>query len=197
MSKDPQRPNTNRQTPPTALSFDSSMTEHPPIAIAAIVRARGLRGEVVANPLTSRLERFDDVGDLLARTPDGSIFSLKMLAYHVQGSQLILQFAEVDTLEKAKSLVGCMLCVPAAEAVELEADEFFQHQLLGCAVDTVSGDRLGEVVRVLETTGTPVLVVRSPEGREYMIPFASSICPKVDAEKRRILVDPPQGLLEL
>ncbi|MBI4469854.1 MAG: 16S rRNA processing protein RimM [Acidobacteria bacterium] len=168
-----------------------------PIAIAEIVRTHGLRGEVVANPLTSRIERFEDVRTLLARSTDGELSRLELKAYRFKGAQLLLQFDSIDTIEKAGSLVGTLLCVPQEEVIDLEENEFFAYQLVGCSVATLEGRELGEVVKVLDSTGTPVLVVREGDGREYMIPFAGSICTEVDLPRRRIRVDPPSGLLEL
>lgn len=178
--------------------YDASLrTEPSSIAIAKIFRTRGLRGEVVAVSLTSRPERFDDILTLQAISPDGVSRTLEISTYRVHGSQLVLQFAGFDTIEKAQPLVGYLLTVPAEEAIPLEPDEYFLHQLVGCSVETIQGKPLGQVVRVLESTGTPVLIVQGTEGRERMIPLSSSICPTVDTQQQKIVVDPPEGLLEL
>jgi 16S rRNA processing protein RimM len=165
--------------------------------VAKIVRTRGLRGEVMAEPFTPRLDRFARISEILATAPDGRSFSLTLSDWRAQGAQLALRFVGLETVEQAAPLVGCSLQVPAYESIELEANEFFQYQLIGCVVETATGQSLGDVIKVLDSTGTPVLVVRSSNGREHMIPFAASICPRVDVAEGRIIVDPPDGLLEL
>ena len=57
------------------------------------------------------------------------------------------------------------------------------------------GQRIGTVREVMRTGGTEVLVIKGE--REYLIPFAESICTEVDVENKRIVIDPPEGLLEL
>ncbi|MDQ3908192.1 MAG: ribosome maturation factor RimM, partial [Acidobacteriota bacterium] len=94
-------------------------------------------------------------------------------------------------------LVGHELAVPESEAVELEAGEFFEWQLVGCRVETVAGDALGAVAEVLHYGAAPVLVVRGEGGREHLIPLAESICVEINVGEKLIRVDPPEGLVEL
>jgi 16S rRNA processing protein RimM len=72
----------------------------------------------------------------------------------------------------------------------------FYHQLLGMEVVTKQGTRLGEIAEVYELRPAPMLEVRGPEG-EIMIPFLSHIVVEVDRDGRRMVVDPPEGLLDL
>ena len=85
--------------------------------------------------------------------------------------------------------------MPESEAVELDTDEFFDWQLEGCRVETIDRETIGTVRELLRTGGTEVLIVAGTE-KEFMIPFAESICIDVDVEKKLIRIDPPEGLLE-
>ena len=73
---------------------------------------------------------------------------------------------------------------------------YYQHQLVGCDVETVSGGRIGQVSRVDGGAGGSLLAVRGARG-EVLIPFARHICVDIDVAARRIRIDPPEGLLEL
>jgi 16S rRNA processing protein RimM len=167
------------------------------IAIARITRTRGLRGEVVAQPLTHRLERFASLRTVVAETAGGERFSLCLEDHWFHQSRLVLKFVGYDTIEQAQPLVGCILKVHDDERVELDEDEFFHFQLIGCDAETVGGALIGRVTDVLETGGTDLLVVREASGKERLIPFATSICVAVDVDHKRIRIDPPEGLLEL
>ncbi len=151
----------------------------------------------MAEAFTPRLDRFDEVTEILATAADGRSFALHLSQWRSQGNRVALRFVGLDTIEQVAPLVGCSLSLRENEVISLEENEFFQHQLIGCGVRTTEGRPLGEVIEVLDSTGTPVLVVRDPSGQERMIPFANSICPKVDIARRWIIVDPPEGLLEL
>lgn len=164
------------------------------VAIAKLAKSRGLRGEMVADVLTDFPERFENLTRVFA-VCDGKVSELEIEKFWFQKNRIVLKFKSFDTIETAETLRGYEICVPETEAVELEADEFFDWQLEGCAVETVAGETLGTVKELLRTGATEVLVVAGAE-KEYMIPFARAICTGVDVENKRIKVDAPEGLLE-
>jgi 16S rRNA processing protein RimM len=165
------------------------------VSIAKIARTRGLRGEVVADLLTDFPERFEGLEDVIAVFADGKRRELKIERFFFQKDRIVLKFAGVDSIETAETLRNTEVCVEAAEAVELDDDEYFDWELVGCEVETVDGKRLGTVREVMRTGGTEVLVIDGPD-KELLIPFAESICTEVDVEGKRVTVDPPEGLLE-
>jgi 16S rRNA processing protein RimM len=166
------------------------------VAIARIVRPRGLRGEAVAEVLTDFPERFDGLEDVTAVLPGGERRELKLDNAWFQNERIVLKFEGLDSVDDAESLRDAEICVPEKEAVELEEGEFFDWQLVGCEAVTAEGEIVGKVRELMRTGGTEVLVIDAPDGREVLIPFAESICTEVDVESKRITVDPPEGLLE-
>lgn len=165
------------------------------VSVAMVVRVRGLRGEVVAEVLTDFPERFEGLLDVQAVLPDGTRRELKIERFWFQKGRLVLKFEGVDTVDAAEGLRNAEICVPEAEAVELEEGEFFDWQLEGCEVETVEGERVGTVRELMRTGGAEILVVEG-DGGEFLIPFAESICTDVDVEAKLIRIDPPEGLLE-
>jgi 16S rRNA processing protein RimM len=168
------------------------------VTVARVAKARGVRGEVACDLLTDFPERFDWLQELIAVFPDGSRRRLGLEGHWLHGERVVLKFEGYDSPEEAAALAGCELCVPEAEAVELEEDEFYDWQLEGCRVETVEGKDVGTVREVLHTGGeAPVLVVRDGEGRENLVPLAESICVEIDVAAKLIRVDAPEGLLEM
>lgn len=165
------------------------------VAVAKITKTRGLKGEVVCDILTDFPERFDDLDDVIAVMPDGTRRELKIERYFFQNGRVVLGFAGFDSIELGETLRGAEICVSETDAVELEDDEFFEWQLAGCSVETIDGMPIGDVVELMRTGGTELLVVKG-ETKEYLIPFAEAICVEVDVENKLIRVDPPDGLLE-
>ena len=165
------------------------------VTIAKIVRPRGLRGEVVADLLTDFPDRFGELEDVIGVREDGTRSDLKIEDFWFQKDRIVLRFAGIASIDEAERLRDVEICVPESDVAELEHDEFFDWQLAGCAVESVNGERIGTVREIMRTGGTEVLVVENA-GKEYLIPFAESICTEVDVEKQRIVVDPPEGLLE-
>lgn len=165
------------------------------VAIANIVRTRGLKGEVVADILTDFPERFDSLTDVIGVRESGERLELKIEKFWFQNDRVILKFAGYDSIEKAETLRNVEICVPEDEAVELEDGEFFDWELAGCKVETVDGITIGVVRELMRTGGTELLVVGG-EAREFLIPFAEAICVEVDIENKLIKIDPPDGLLD-
>ena len=165
------------------------------VAIARIVKPRGLKGELVAEVFTDFPERFDGLEVVTAVMPDGSLRELKIERFWFQQGRVVLKFENYGDPESADLLRNAEICIPESDAVELDDGEFFDWELAGCKVETMGGETLGEVREVMRTGGTEILVIAGEE-REYLIPFAESICVEVDIEEKLIRVDPPEGLLE-
>jgi 16S rRNA processing protein RimM len=102
----------------------------------------------------------------------------------------------VSTRTQAEYLQGKYLFRPLSELEELGEGEVFYHQLLGMKVVTVGGVEVGEIEEVYELEPADLLAVRGPEGLHH-IPFLKSIVREVDPEAVTMVIDPPEGLLEL
>jgi len=164
------------------------------VAIARIAKPRGLKGEVVADILTDFPERFAGLKNVTAVMPDATRGKLKIEDYSFQRDRILLKFADHDSIEQAESLRDAEICVAEHNAVELERDEFYDWQLVDCEVKTPDDVTIGKVRELMRTGGTEILVVDG--SKEYLIPFAATICIEVDVENKTIRIDPPEGLLE-
>jgi 16S rRNA processing protein RimM len=82
------------------------------------------------------------------------------------------------------------------QLVELPEDTYYDFDLIGCEVLAIEGQQLGRVEEVQNYGAAPLLVVRDG-ARELLIPLALSICVEIDTGRKRIVVNPPEGLLEL
>jgi 16S rRNA processing protein RimM len=115
----------------------------------------------------------------------------------MHGDHLIFKFQGVDTISDAERLAGAEVSIPFEQRAALADDEVYQSDLIGCQVVDAAGRLLGVVSDFQETGGTPLLEVKAADGRELLIPFANSICTEIDLERKRIIVNPPEGLLDL
>lgn len=165
------------------------------VAIAKITKTRGLRGELVADVLTDFPERFDGLERVFIVAANSTRREEFIERFWFQKDRIILKFKGFDTIEQAETMRDAEVCVPEIEAVELEEDEFFDWELENCAVESTAGESIGTVKELLRTGGTEVLIVQGAV-KEYLIPFAASICVEIDVEKKIIRVDLPEGLLE-
>ena len=166
------------------------------VVIARAVRTHGLKGEIVAELLTDFPERFEELEELILVSPAGERKLVQLEDYRFQKDRVVLKLAACDDVESAKQLVGYEFAVEEADRVPLEEDEFYDWELEGCTVK-VGDESIGQVRSVMKTGGTEILVVVDDSGKEQLVPLAAEIVVKIDKAARVILIDPPEGLLDL
>ena len=166
------------------------------VVIARAVKPRGLRGEIVAELLTDFPERFEDVEELVLVSPHGERKTGQLEEYWFQNDRVILKLAGYDDVETAKELVGFDFAVPESERVELPEDQYYDWELEGCIVK-VRDESIGKVRSVIKTGGTEILQIADEDGNERLVPLVDSIVVEIDTVEKIIVVDPPEGLLDL
>lgn len=166
------------------------------IVVARAVRTRGLKGEIVAELLTDFPARFEQVSTIFAIS-SAETKPLELENHWFQNDRIILKFAGYDDSESAKSLVGFDFALPEAERMKLSENEYYDWELEGCSVVIKDGPTLGVVRGVLRTGGVELLAVEDESAHEHLVPMVESFVIKIDISRREILIDPPEGLLEL
>lgn len=166
------------------------------VIIARAVKPRGLKGELVAELLTDFPERFEDVQELVLVSPGGERTIGRLENYWFQNDRVVLKLAGYDDVEAAKELVGFEFAVPESERVPLPSDHYYDWELEGCTVK-VGSESIGKVQSVIRTGGTEILAIADENGKESLIPLVDSIVVEIDAAAKTIVVDPPEGLLDL
>ena len=166
------------------------------VVIARAVRPRGLKGEIVAELLTDFPDRFEDLEELILVSPSGERTTKRLEDFWFQNDRVVLKVAGYDDVDTAKELVGFEFAVPEDDRVPLPADHYYDWELEGCTVK-VGSESIGTVKSVMKTSGTEILVVANESGHERLIPLVDSIVVEVDTVGKTIVVDPPEGLLDL
>ena len=162
------------------------------VSVAVLGRPRGNRGELTAESLSSKPERFARLKDvrLLGETTTREVEEVWEHA-----GALVFKFRGVDSISDAEKLRGGEVQVPGSERVELEPGEYFHSDLMGCEVrDRLSGRVIGRVTNFKEYGGPSLLEVN---GGRILIPFVAAICVDIRPEAKLIQVDLPEGLEEL
>ncbi|MCA1710698.1 MAG: ribosome maturation factor RimM [Actinobacteria bacterium] len=166
------------------------------LTVGRIGKPQGLRGEVTVEVRTDVPELRFAVGSVLLTDPTER-GPLTIASTREQNGRLMIGFEGVQDRSEAEQLRNTLLQVDAADLPESDdPDEFHDQQLIGLGADLVNGERLGEVTDVLHLPHGDVLVVRRSAG-EVLVPFVKAIVPEVDVRAGRLVVDPPEGLLDL
>ncbi len=165
--------------------------------VGRIARAHGLQGQVIVNLETDfPNERFRPGAKLFVKRPSGAVESVIVTTVRFQRDRPVIGLSGVGDMNAATAVSGLELRVPAEQLSELPAGTFYRHELIGCVVETVEGVCVGAVSGVEGTMSGSRLVVAGGHG-DVLVPLAAEICRTIDVPGRRIVIAPPEGLLEL
>ena len=164
--------------------------------VGRIARAHGNRGQVIVNLETDFPDvRFQPGAEMFIRR-GGMVASVRLTSVRFQRGRPVVALDGVETMNDAATLAGLELRVPIEQLAPLPAGTFYQHDLVGCRVETMDGRFVGTVRRVEGAAGVSLLVVGSGDV-DTLVPLAAAICTLIDPAERRIVIDPPHGLLDL
>jgi 16S rRNA processing protein RimM len=166
------------------------------VVVGRIGRPHGVRGEVTVEVRTDDPDLRFRPGVVLRTDPPGR-GPITISRVHWHGTTLLLGLEGIDSREAAEAVRNTELLVEVADLPELDdPDSYYDHQLVGLGARLPDGTVLGEVTAVRHEA-QDLLVVRRDGGGDALIPFVSAIVPTVDLDGGFVVVDPPEGLLEL
>jgi len=164
--------------------------------VGRIARAHGIRGQVIINAETDfPEERFRPGAELFVER-GGAVETITLTTVRFQHERPVVGIAGVETMNDAQRLAGLELRVPVEQLAPLPEGTFYRHDLVGCMVQTTSGTEVGVVDKVEGTPERSRLVVLGGGG-EVLIPLVPEICRGIDVPGKRIVIDPPDGLLDV
>jgi len=172
------------------------------LVVGQLNKPHGTKGEIYVWPLTDHPERAFAPGVVLSLggasddEPNPDLPPLRVVETRPFQRGLLVQFGGVEDRNQAELLRGCYAFQSIEDVAPLEEGEVFYHQLLDMDVVTTGGDPVGRIVELYEAGPTDLLEVRGPSGL-IMIPYRPEIVVEVDVEAGRMVIDPPEGLLEL
>ncbi|MEJ5368554.1 MAG: ribosome maturation factor RimM [Bryobacteraceae bacterium] len=174
------------------------------ISVARLGKCRGLKGEIFGD-VWNPPESYRWLKRVWIRNCEGEFLfqgsPLEVLEARPLRGRLVLRFSGIETRDAAQALTGCEAVVPREELPPLPDGEYYLSDLLGCAViDRRTGAPAGTVAGWQDFGGALLLEMTPGEdagGGPVWIPFTRAICVEIRPEERRIVIDPPEGLLEL
>ena len=157
------------------------------VVMGKVVAAQGLQGWLKIQVFTDYLDSLLDyttwyVGD------EGAWQPMQVTEASVHGKVLIAKLQGIADRTAAEKYKGLLVAVPREQLPPTEADEYYWSDLVGLAVESQAGDKLGTVDSLLETGANDVLVVKGEQG-ELLIPFIDSVIRQVSVKDQTIRVD--------
>ena len=169
------------------------------VLVGRVARPQGNRGEVIVDAETDFPEERFAAGAsvFVRRTGDAeSIEPLAIEGFRMHGGRPVVKFEGVQSISDAEALRGVEMRVPEASLGELPEGVWYHHELIGCRVRTKQDGRdVGKVVAIAGPTERSLLMIDGPEG-SAIVPLAAEFV-SVDRAAKEIVIDPPEGLLDV
>ena len=174
------------------------MTDARHLVVGRLRKPHGLKGEVAVFPLTADPSAVLAAGRTLRRmTLSGELEGAPLVVERSRGyhREWLVKFRGIDSREGLADFPGQFLGVPASELTPPQGDEVYLHELQGFAVVMEDGTAAGLVSAVYELPSGVMIEVQGPK-REFLLPYKKAFVRQVDREARRLVIAPPEGLLE-
>ena len=163
------------------------------VMIAEIGQARGLRGEVKMKSFTDEPE---ELGKYSPLTDASGVEKIEVKIIGRHKTQVIARIKGVEDRDAAEALTGTKLYMERSALPKPDEDEFYYSDLEGLKAELPDGTAFGKVMRVEDFGAGTLLDVAMVEGGTIVVPFTLAAVPVVDIKGGRLVIDPPEGLLE-
>lgn len=170
------------------------------ITIGQISKVHGIKGEMVVVPLTDDPKRFSELEKVLLLKDE------KIIEFEVESVQtdfkakrfkerVLIKLKGVENPEEAKGLVGSFLEIEKEDLIKLPEGRYFIFDIIGLKVITTEDKEVGMVKEVISLPANDVYVVQGDQ-KEYDIPAIKEVVKKIDLERKVMIIEPKEGLLE-
>lgn len=167
------------------------------LKVGKIVNTHSLKGEVkVISSTDFEEQRFEKGAELLITRGNQVVKEVTVESYRTHKNNLLVKFVGIDSIEEAEKLKNLQIKIDSENIGELEENEFYFHEIIGCEVFDENGKSLGEISEILTPGANDVWVIKSQNGKEILIPYIEDVVKKIDVENKKIDIEVMEGLID-
>jgi len=165
------------------------------LKVGKIVNTHALQGEVrVISNSDFKEERFKQ-GAKLFIDYNGEYLPVEVKTHRTNKNFDLLKFVGIHHINDVEKYKGCEILVDARDLSELDDEEFYFYEIIGCVVKTIDGAVLGEIIDILQTGANDVWVVKRKGEKDVLIPYIEDVVKAVDIENKTVTVELLEGLI--
>jgi len=165
------------------------------VPVGKVTRTHGIRGALKIFPYGESLAAQAAGERFFLRSKNGGYCTVTLIGLRVQGRVLVCGFEEIKDVDGAQPFVGEEIFLPEERLPPVSEGEYYHYRLIGLDIVTLDGESLGVLRKIIETGGNDVYVAER-EGREILIPAIEDVIREIDLERKRMVVDLPEGLVD-
>ena len=164
--------------------------------LGKIAKKFSFKGEVLIYLDTDEPELYENMESVFVE------FNKNLVPFFIENSSLHkndflrVQFEDVDSEEEADSILNCDVYLPLSMLPKLEGNKFYFHEVIGFEIEDKRLGVFGKIVSINDTTAQPLFEVLNGEV-EMLIPMVDHFLVKIDRENTKVVMDLPEGLVEM
>ena len=167
------------------------------LKVGKIVNTHSLKGEAkVISSTDFEEERFKKGSKLLITRGNQLIREVVVQSYRNHKNFLLVKFEGIDSVEEAEKLKNLQIKIDSDEVGELEENEFYFHEIIGCQVFDENDRNLGEIIDILTPGANDVWVIKGEEGKEILIPYIEDVVKQIDITNKKVNIEVMEGLID-
>lgn len=164
--------------------------------VGKIINTHGIRGEVKVLRISDFEERFR-IGEVIYLEKDRDEFiPLTIEGHRIHKGYDLLRFEGYNNLNDVEPFKGFHLKISEEQLTELEEDEYYYHEIIGCEVYTIEKQFIGTIKEILSPGANDVWVVKREKGKDVLIPYIEQVVKSVDIEQKKVIIETMEGLLD-
>ncbi|TFB23232.1 ribosome maturation factor RimM [Filobacillus milosensis] len=166
--------------------------------VGKVVNTHGVKGEVRVIPITDFDERFEPGSRLLffKDDQDNNPQELTVKSHRKHKQFDLLTFDTYESINEVEPFKGGLLKIPESDLHELDENEFYFHEIIGCEVYKDNGDYVGKIKEILQPGANDVWVVKREGLKDALIPYIESVVKEIDISNQKVIIEEMEGLLD-
>ncbi|ALX47445.1 ribosome maturation factor RimM [Lentibacillus amyloliquefaciens] len=164
--------------------------------VGKIVNTHGIKGEVKVQRITDFEDRFHSGGRLFLEKENGQLLELEIDGHRIHKGFDLVQFSGFNNINDVEQFKGLNLKIDEEQQTELDKNEFYFHEIIGCVVYLTNGEKLGIIKEILTPGANDVWVVSRKDEKDVLIPYVEGIVKEVDISEQKVTIEPMEGLLD-
>ena len=164
--------------------------------LGKIVKKYSFKGEVLIKLDTDQPELYEHL-DAIFLDLRGNLVPFFIEQSQLHKSELLrVKFEDVDTEADADAILKSEVFLPLELLPKLEDDKFYYHEVIGFTIKDKNHGKVGIIKSINDSTAQALFEIDN-DGREILIPMNDEFILKVDKPNKTIVVETPEGLIDL
>jgi len=165
------------------------------VVVGRLGRPHGVHGEISVEVRTDDPENRFAIGAKITVKENNKKLTVASTRWHL--SRLLIKFEEIQDRTQVDAVRGKLLVVEVdPNKATLGNNEFYEFQLIDLEVFNTNNEKLGVIKEVLPGSAQALIVVKTLDNKEVMVPFVNQLVPEVDIKNKRVVMNPPSGLFD-